>query len=120
MDSIYVWSNMTVEQSFTPGIAQCTVEVQGEKKIHWVTFANKQGIILAMKKLIANSQSWVGGLYRGLPIDCNWDIFEPAGISNFLNCFFERDASKIAAKNKRTSLLPNTIKLTDTSVLRCK
>lgn len=56
----------------------------------------------------------------GLPTDCNGDIFEPAGISNFLYWLLERDVSKVAAKNKRTSLLSNTIKLTDTSVLRCK
>lgn len=73
-----------------------------------------------MKKLIANSQSWVGGCIGGCQQTAMETFFEPAGISNFLYCFFEGDVSKIAAKNKRTSLLPNTIKLTDTSVLRCK
>lgn len=55
-----------------------------------------------------------------MPIDCNGDIFEPGGTSNFLYWFLERAVSKVVAKNKRTTLLLNTIKLTDTSLSGCK
>jgi len=51
---------------------------------------------------------WLGG---GLKIDCNGDIFEPGGTNNFLHWFLERAVSKLVAKNKRATLLLNTIKL---------